>query len=227
VLSRKTDHSLIERRRREKINERLIRLQSLIPACREEAQDLLSVKPPKAARGKGVSQEAKAREIERCLTQEMVLEKLCIISHSVDYILELQTQVAAYRKLCMCDPPVREELQPRDHQLHVQYAHEGVEKPRRSQGAGSGSELEVSSKDGTTGLESPTSPVMASGAFKRKRHWGSNKVPTAPVAVPAKRSRAGSMQGTIKSGTSTRSPIHEAAASPSEVDIDTENEDGD
>jgi len=44
VLSRKTDHSVIERRRREKINERLIRLQETVPACREEATEMLASK---------------------------------------------------------------------------------------------------------------------------------------------------------------------------------------
>lgn len=234
VLSRKTDHSLIERRRREKINSQLIRLQSLIPACREEAQDLLSAKPPPKAskRGKeGVSTDVKARknEIEQSLDREIVLEKLCIISHAVDYILELQTQVAAYRKLCLCDPPpVRGEVQPRrDHQLHVQYAHEGVRQ------RASGGEEEVTGKDQgisppegamTMGVKSSESPATLHGAMKRKRHWGSNNVSTGPTSVTAKRLRADRSQGTIKPVIAC-SPAHEIDAIEDNVDTDDEDDD--
>lgn len=83
VLRRKTDHSVIERRRREKINERLIRLQEMVPACREEALELLEKKPPKAARGPKVDVETKQKEILKHMSDSMVLEKLCIISHAV------------------------------------------------------------------------------------------------------------------------------------------------
>jgi Helix-loop-helix DNA-binding domain len=82
VLKRKTDHSLIERRRREKINERLIRLQTLIPACAAEGFDLLRSKPlPKhrrAKKGAGWTEE----EMWEKMQKDMVLEKLCIISHT-------------------------------------------------------------------------------------------------------------------------------------------------
>ncbi|SAM82932.1 uncharacterized protein UBRO_03473 [Ustilago bromivora] len=44
VLRRKTDHSIIERRRREKINEKLVALQNIVPACRKECQDLIERK---------------------------------------------------------------------------------------------------------------------------------------------------------------------------------------
>lgn len=74
-LRRKTDHSVIERRRREKINERLIRLQETVPACREEAMELLDAKKPKKG-SPPIDKEVK-------LGEEMVLEKLCIISHTV------------------------------------------------------------------------------------------------------------------------------------------------
>lgn len=96
VLRRKTDHSIIERRRREKINEKLVQLQSLVPACKLECQDLFdrrfesvsndSSKRP--TRGKGAKnseskiEKAKAEMIEKIRTT-MVLEKLCIISHTV------------------------------------------------------------------------------------------------------------------------------------------------
>lgn len=90
VLRRKTDHSVIERRRREKINERLIRLQEMVPACRDEVMEMLDKKPLKrnGAGGSGKANlltdegERKA-EIERKCSEEMVLEKLCIISHTV------------------------------------------------------------------------------------------------------------------------------------------------
>lgn len=66
---RKTDHSVIERRRREKINDRLLRLQSVVPACRTQARELFERK----------GQDASDTRID----SELVLEKLCIISHTV------------------------------------------------------------------------------------------------------------------------------------------------
>lgn len=105
VLRRKTDHSVIERRRREKINLRLIELQEMVPACREEALEVLSKKKMSPAtssctssrRGKKTEEEvqkmeeeaAKYREQEtqRRLKEEMVLEKLCIISHTVGELI--------------------------------------------------------------------------------------------------------------------------------------------
>ncbi|PWN22357.1 hypothetical protein BCV69DRAFT_297649 [Microstroma glucosiphilum] len=234
VLSRKTHHSVIERRRREKINERLIRLQCLIPACREEALDLLSTKPPKAARGKGVSPETKAKEIERSLSGEMVLEKLCIISHSVDYILELQTQVAAYRKLCMCDPPVGDEMQPRDHQLHVEYAHEGIlHRANKEEDGGVGSERDGSPSVGGTGRNSDTliSPAtkVGAGSFKRKRHWGSNRIPKPTATAPSsvKRTRVDSRQSTSRPTASSVSPTHETVESLCNTDVESHDNDDD
>ncbi len=87
VLKRKTDHSVIERRRREKINDRLIRLQTLVPACQEEAFEVLGNKPlPKhrrASRSNGMNEQAWSQEEMLVKMQsEMVLEKLCIISHT-------------------------------------------------------------------------------------------------------------------------------------------------
>lgn len=87
MLRRKTDHSVIERRRREKINLRLIELQSLVPACLEEAVETLERKKPSGSgKGRGkktMDEEEIKRERERKLKEEMVLEKLCIISHTV------------------------------------------------------------------------------------------------------------------------------------------------
>lgn len=111
VLKRKTDHSLIERRRRDKINGRLVALQSLVPACRAEALATLRAKPvPKAlraAREAKLAQQQQQRqrhaaqgtdgrpankakasgewtqeEMDEKMQNDMVLEKLCIISHT-------------------------------------------------------------------------------------------------------------------------------------------------
>lgn len=207
MLRRKTDHSVIERRRREKINERLIRLQEMVPACREEALDCLDKKPPKAARGAKVDAETKHREIEKCLSETMVLEKLCIISHAVgessqehlrcataladssynaDYITELRSTVHAYKQMCQCDPPLVPTA-PRDPTQHVKFAHE-LEGPSDS--------LQRSSTSASSSA-SPTYPItppdhefigtqlppstFASSGPKRKRHWGSNR----PIKVDA------------------------------------------
>ncbi|KDN45251.1 hypothetical protein K437DRAFT_294626 [Tilletiaria anomala UBC 951] len=128
VLKRKTDHSLIERRRRDKINERLVRLQNIVPACKAEAEELLRSKPPPPAvavpvgdagapRPRRGSRRAKQspvwtqEQLDRRIDGDMVLEKLCIISHTYDYVLELMQQVKAYGALCKCDPPVEQQQQ--------------------------------------------------------------------------------------------------------------------
>ncbi|WFD34307.1 aspartate--tRNA ligase [Malassezia cuniculi] len=85
TLSRKTEHSVIERRRREKINDRLVCLQRTVPACRDKAVELLRRRSPDD------------EDIDERISSEMVLEKLCIITHAVEYIEELQTQLEAYR----------------------------------------------------------------------------------------------------------------------------------
>lgn len=108
VLHRKTDHSVIERRRREKINDRLVCLQHTVPACREKAWDVLKRKPGPG--GIAPSDE----QLEKRLHSDMVLEKLCIIAHTVDYVYELREQLEAYRKMCNCSPPVSPTLEPRE-----------------------------------------------------------------------------------------------------------------
>lgn len=79
-LRRKTSHSVIERRRREKINEGLISLQQIVPACRQELKELLDVKSQSS---KGASRKTQAQltcEADRLLEEkigtQMVLEKL-------------------------------------------------------------------------------------------------------------------------------------------------------
>lgn len=66
---RKTDHSVIERRRREKINDRLLQLQHLVPACRAQALEHFEKKSPDGP--------------EDQVRTELVLEKLCVIAHTV------------------------------------------------------------------------------------------------------------------------------------------------
>ncbi|CAO1638021.1 unnamed protein product [Parajaminaea phylloscopi] len=130
VLRRKTDHSVIERRRREKINERLVRLQDVVPACRDEVFDILERKPIKGGGAAGTRNAAKLtpqqrqQAMEKRCREEMILEKLCIISHTVDYVMELREQVAAYRKLCQCDPPLTLVQTRRDPEMHAKFAHE-------------------------------------------------------------------------------------------------------
>lgn len=38
------------------------------------------------------------------IASDMVLEKLCIISHTVDYVMELRAKLKAYEAQCSCDP---------------------------------------------------------------------------------------------------------------------------
>ncbi|KAL9932703.1 hypothetical protein V8E36_008402 [Tilletia maclaganii] len=126
--SRKTSHSVIERRRRQKINERLIHLQCSVPACREEAELLLRSRTGKGgiipssssvgtrkgsggtgrkgsgaavAGGNGMSekeaQAVQAQMIRTKLESALVVEKLCVISHTVDYVAELEARLAMYR----------------------------------------------------------------------------------------------------------------------------------
>ncbi|CEH12816.1 STEROL REGULATORY ELEMENT-BINDING PROTEIN [Ceraceosorus bombacis] len=98
-LRRKTSHSVIERRRREKINERLIRLQESVPACRQEAQEMLSSKLSNVKGKKRLAEADRQEEIERRIKQEMVLEKLCIISHTVGACCE-PICIASHRSDC-------------------------------------------------------------------------------------------------------------------------------
>ncbi|KAK0552933.1 hypothetical protein OC846_001513 [Tilletia horrida] len=113
--SRKTSHSVIERRRRQKINERLIHLQCSVPACREEAELLLRSRhgkggasqsqtrggPRSKSRGKDVAEQGSDQFehlIRDKLTTGLVVEKLCVISHAVDYLAELEMRLTTFRE---------------------------------------------------------------------------------------------------------------------------------
>lgn len=107
-LRRKTSHSVIERRRREKINEGLIALQATVPACREELEALLLVKAQSDRRNARKCKDVIAAEVRQTMKEKMsdsmMLEKLCIISHTVDYVNELRRIVDAYRTHFQCEP---------------------------------------------------------------------------------------------------------------------------
>lgn len=79
-LKRKTSHSVIERRRREKINEGLIHLQDTVPACRAELRELLECKAKSNKANTRKSEKELQSHIEKMLEEksasEMVLEKL-------------------------------------------------------------------------------------------------------------------------------------------------------
>lgn len=79
-LRRKTSHSVIERRRREKINEGLIHLQHTVPACRQELRELLeckvSMNKKNARRTAADLQDEVDRLLEDKIASQMVLEKL-------------------------------------------------------------------------------------------------------------------------------------------------------
>lgn len=79
-LQRKTSHSLIERRRREKINEGLVSLQRLVPACRDELHEMLRTKAhanKRNARKAAHEIDALAeKELSEKVGSQMVLEKL-------------------------------------------------------------------------------------------------------------------------------------------------------
>lgn len=80
---RKTEHSHIERRRREKLNACFLALQSMVPACVEEAMDALERKDAtKAGRANQQSESRRQKNLDMIKTK-LVLEKLCIATHSV------------------------------------------------------------------------------------------------------------------------------------------------
>lgn len=128
ALHRKTDHSVIERRRREKINDRLICLQSTVPACREKARECIEKKSPSGTLADD--------DIDARIGTDMVLEKLCIISHTVDYVMELRAKLKAYETQCHCDPklPVMAE---RDDGAHCLTTHPEKMQCERSSDASS------------------------------------------------------------------------------------------
>lgn len=86
LLSRKTSHSVIERRRRDKINEGLIHLQDTVPACRQELKELLECKVKMNKKNAKKSPDEIQVEIDRLFNEksasEMVLEKLVSLGFS-------------------------------------------------------------------------------------------------------------------------------------------------
>ncbi|CDR98958.1 uncharacterized protein SPSC_06256 [Sporisorium scitamineum] len=200
VLRRKTDHSIIERRRREKINEKLVALQNIVPACRKECQDFFERKfatplrptdDNEASRGAATKRDAKRKrdeerlgkaksEMSEKIRTNMVLEKLCIISHTLDFVVKLQEENKALRALCDCQAGRRasinsdveldehyrsvhsydsaEETSPRDHI---------DEKPSLSPPV-------LSDPDGIVGDEKER-------PAKRRLHWGSDDVREASI----------------------------------------------
>jgi hypothetical protein len=109
-LKRKTSHSVIERRRREKINEGLIHLQNTIPACRLELQELLLCKAKNNKANIKKSDEEMRAHVENLMKEksgsEMVLEKLVNPSFRLSYGTQADADVhftvhhQSYSRLC-------------------------------------------------------------------------------------------------------------------------------
>ncbi|PWN38500.1 uncharacterized protein FA14DRAFT_27511 [Meira miltonrushii] len=173
-LRRKTSHSVIERRRREKINEGLISLQHLVPACRDELHELLLSKAQSNKRNLKRSKQEVEKEVEGLLQQkiesQMVLEKLCIISHTVDYVRELQASLAAYRKMCGCSPPLAAQDGAAPAKTHGQVHLMDPEGDEYLIKAGS---KHADGSESSPEAEEDCIKCTISRA-KRRRHWGSN-----------------------------------------------------
>ncbi|KAF6767594.1 Myc-type, basic helix-loop-helix (bHLH) domain protein [Kalmanozyma brasiliensis GHG001] len=197
VLRRKTDHSIIERRRREKINEKLVALQNLVPACRKECQDLIERKFTTPARandaGDTVSaprQNAKRkREEEKVdkakkdmsdkISTSMVLEKLCIISHTLDFVVKLQEENKALRALCDCraeqELPVDVESGLAEHYRNA-HRHESSDSPLpgSNEARGKMHRLSVSTVSSSSDHDALAGDD-ADRPAKRRLHWGSDE----------------------------------------------------
>lgn len=180
-LRRKTSHSVIERRRREKINEGLVSLQHLVPACRDELHELLLSKAQSNKRNLKRSKQEVEKEVEALFLQkiesQMVLEKLCIISHTVDYVRELQASLAAYRKMCRCSPPLADLQAAQDgsatEKTHGHVHMMDAEGDRRVIKAENGTSNNADGLDSSPEAEEDCIKCTISRA-KRRRHWGSN-----------------------------------------------------
>jgi hypothetical protein len=183
-LRRKTSHSVIERRRREKINEGLITLQATVPACREELQALLLVKAQSDRKNARKAKEVVVAEVEGAVSDKiagtMMLEKLCIISHTVDYVHELQRIVQGYREMCECEPSeVLAQMQlVGKSQAHAN-AHSEAFSPTSPPLTPSESESATENADRVTTTKTTNTAACqdCDGALcgaKRQRHWGSN-----------------------------------------------------
>jgi len=111
---RRATHSQIERRRREKINDRLVTLRSIVPACAKELEDRRRQKQeeedeaariaaggaPKtyidAATGKPKrKRNRKKPETKKNAAgeEELGLHKLEVLTHAINYIFELKAQI--------------------------------------------------------------------------------------------------------------------------------------
>ncbi|PWZ01359.1 hypothetical protein BCV70DRAFT_198787 [Testicularia cyperi] len=211
VLSRKTDHSVIERRRREKINEKLVFLQNLVPACLLECQDLIerkydSLNPSNDTQDAGGKQatrrgekrkktlekvEKAKQEMQEKVKSSMVLEKLCIISHTVDYVLELQRENQSLRELCRGQPDSIPTASSSDRlQEHYRQAHRcaspqpmdsDVSARVRSPSTSSDDEPLMSGSASMTRLRSDESACEHHSCKKRRLHWGSDDIRKASV----------------------------------------------
>ncbi|SPO27477.1 uncharacterized protein UTRI_10594 [Ustilago trichophora] len=233
VLRRKTDHSIIERRRREKINEKLVALQNIVPACRKECQDLIERKfvtplkerednndaasSPAAKRNPKRKREEdklnKARnEMSEKVRTSMVLEKLCIISHTLDFVVKLQEENKALRALCDCQAERRASISS-DVELdeHYRSAHnyENLQESRSQEY----SDTTYSSEAGHRTSSSPSSSARESlpqdeqqqRPAKRRLHWGSDEVREASIRSDTCRHKCGA--------TSPNEPCHRSRSS--------------
>ncbi|SOV06008.1 uncharacterized protein UDID_03473 [Ustilago sp. UG-2017a] len=207
VLRRKTDHSIIERRRREKINEKLVALQNIVPACRKECQDLIErkfVAPLREtedddARGSSASKKTAKRkreeeklekakdEMTEKIQTSMVLEKLCIISHTLDFVLKLQEENRALRALCECQAERRASITS-DVELdeHYHNAHSNdVQQEAASQALSKIAFLMEDTKRPSLSSSSSEEETLLQEDLqrpaKRRLHWGSDDVREASI----------------------------------------------
>ncbi|SPO27133.1 uncharacterized protein UTRI_10594_B [Ustilago trichophora] len=234
VLRRKTDHSIIERRRREKINEKLVALQNIVPACRKECQDLIERKfitplkesednndatsNPAAKRNAKRKREEdkldKARnEMSEKIRTSMVLEKLCIISHTLDFVVKLQEENKALRALCDCQAERRASISS-DVELddHYRSAH-SYENSQESRSQEHSDTTHSSAAIHRPSLSPSSSSAQESLAqdeqqqrpAKRRLHWGSDDVREASIRSDTCRHKCGA--------TSPNEPCHRARSS--------------
>lgn len=189
VLRRKTDHSVIERRRREKINEKLVALQNLVPACRKECRDLIERKfaeaatsAPSAKRKREEEKLAKAQiEMQEKIKTSMVLEKLCIISHTLDFVNQLQEENEALRALCECQAQSKRRFSiTSDVEMdeHYRDAH-NLEAPTAAPSNGEYRDCKAADDQKRECLSSPEPDLLPETAYRnvrRRLHWGSDRV---------------------------------------------------
>jgi hypothetical protein len=96
----------------------------------------------------------------------------CIISHTVDHMMELKAQIAAYRRLCGELPSVEQPSPPPAH-AHAHFAHGDV------------SPSSASTSLSQEALQESGAPAAAPA--RRKRHWGSNRIPRCEPSKKAAR----------------------------------------